>query len=333
MCTGNAGTTQPVRILVTNKDGKKVYADQASVALGGTIVAQAVDKGKPTTFDSETLVRLFSGSTVLETIRFHTSCSQPINLGDHFGSLEVVGIDTDKSEPIVMGAEIEYSYKITNNGGAPVSNVTVMDDKLGAIAGSPIASIGAGDLGTLIARAFVASATTNTVTVAGVTAGNVACSAMASATVASRPPPTQSLPCTGGAIALTLQYTGPAISGATTVQITGGSSSATYTLPSLSPGTILTSAAENGFTIDATAHGQTRLGARTEVRINGVLEILHTSCSCRDTPETNLMVCNPMCLDAGSPDNPTGSKGPPSPLWTLVSVRDPGNGVSTCETP
>jgi hypothetical protein len=132
---------------------------------------------------------------------------------------------------------------------------------------------------------------------------------------------------------LTLQYTGQAISGPATVVITGGSSSVTYNLPNLSPGDVLTSGAENGFSIDATAHGQSRLGSRTTVTINGALEVLHTSCSCRDTPETNLQVCNPVCLDSSSPDNPTGSKGPPSPLWTLISVIDPGNGLSTCSNP
>jgi hypothetical protein len=142
------------------------------------------------------------------------------------------------------------------------------------------------------------------------------------------------LPCTGGAIAFTVQYTGPAIAQPTTVVITGSSgASATYNLPSLNPGDVLASAAENGFSIDATAHGQDKLGSRTNITINGALEILHTSCSCRDTPETNLQVCNPACLDGGSPDNPTGSKGPGSPLWTYVSVKDPGNGVSTCSMP
>src|SRR5207244_119806 len=58
--------------------------------------------------------------------------------------------------------------------------------------------------------------------------------------------------------------------------------------------------------------------------------ILHTSCSCRLNPSTNLALCDPMCLDASSPDNTTGIKGTPSPLWTLVGLKDPTLGTETC---
>src|SRR5438034_3995861 len=57
--------------------------------------------------------------------------------------------------------------------------------------------------------------------------------------------------CTGGAIALTLKYTGASISGPTTVTVTGSSrASVTYSLASLNNGDILTLASENDFTID-----------------------------------------------------------------------------------
>src|SRR5438874_2722757 len=137
--------------------------------------------------------------------------------------------------------------------------------------------------------------------------------------------------CTGGAIALTLKYTGASISGPTTVTVTGASgASVTYSLESLNNGDILTMASENDFTIDATAHGQSKLGSKTTVTINGDSEVLHTSCSCRATPETNLALCNPACLDSSSPDNTTGFKGAPSPLWTLVGLKDPKLGTETC---
>src|SRR5437867_485717 len=72
--------------------------------------------------------------------------------------------------------------------------------------------------------------------------------------------------CTGGAIALTLKYTGASISGPTTVTVTGSSrASVTYSLASLNNGDILTQASENDFTIDATAHGQSKLGSKTTV--------------------------------------------------------------------
>ena len=157
------------------------------------------------------------------------------------------------------------------------------------------------------------------------------CSLDVKKTACAAAPPPPGAGCTGGAIALTLKYTGQPLSGATTVTVTGSSgASATYNLPSLDPGDVLTSASENDFTIDATAHGQSKLGSKTTVTINGVSEVLHTSCSCKATPETNLALCDPMCLDSSSPDNPTGTKGPPSPLWTLVGLKDPTLGTETC---
>src|SRR5262249_24295862 len=155
------------------------------------------------------------------------------------------------------------------------------------------------------------------------------CSQCVSKTACIQAPPPNVGACTGGAIALTVTYTGPAISGPTTVVITGSNTAATttYNLPSLHAGDILTKASENGCSIDATAPGGAALGSRTNITTNGVLEVLHTSCSCTATPETNLVPCDPLCLDASSPDNTTGTKGPPSPLWTLVSEKDPRLGI------
>src|SRR5207244_7954322 len=104
----------------------------------------------------------------------------------------------------------------------------------------------------------------------------------------------------------------------------------TYGRTRLTNGDVLSQASENGFTIDATAHGQSKLGSKTTVTINGVVEVLHTSCSCKATPDTNLALCDPMCLDSSSPDNTTGFKGAPSPLWTLVGLKDPKLGTETC---
>jgi hypothetical protein len=34
-----------------------------------------------------------AGETLLQTVQFHTSCSQPLNVGDHFGPLVVYGLE------------------------------------------------------------------------------------------------------------------------------------------------------------------------------------------------------------------------------------------------
>ena len=61
---------------------------------------------------------------------------------------------------------------------------------------------------------------------------------------------------------------------------------------------------ENGWSIDATAHGQIELGAKTGIFIDGVEEVIHTSCSAA------------FVIGAPAPlDNP---KGNPSPNWFVV---------------
>jgi len=73
------------------------------------------------------------------------------------------------------------------------------------------------------------------------------------------------------------------------------------------------------WTFDATKHGQTKLGTRTSVYFNNTLtEILHTSCSCN---MNNFIPGQPACLDSTSPDNPTGVKGEPSPLFFVLDFK------------
>ena len=99
---------------------------------------------------------------------------------------------------------------------------------------------------------------------------------------------------------------------------------ATYSLPGgLVNGMALSLPAESDpgrpWTINATKHAQTKLGTKTSVYFNGVLtEVLHTSCSCN---MNNFVPGQPACLDASSPDNPTGIKGEPSPLFLVLDFK------------
>jgi hypothetical protein len=133
--------------------------------------------------------------------------------------------------------------------------------------------------------------------------------------------------CTSGIVGFLVKYTGPDLPPATTVTFTGSQSAsvtATYSFPDgLLNGTVLSLLAESDsgrpWTIDATKHGQTKLGTKTSVYFNNVLtEILHTSCSCR---MNNFVPGLPACLDASSPDNPTGTKGEPSPLFQVLDFK------------
>jgi hypothetical protein len=136
---------------------------------------------------------------------------------------------------------------------------------------------------------------------------------------------TQAQACTGGAVAITIKYTGPDINVPVSVVVTGSTTSITrtYNLSSLHNGDVLTSASENGFTLDATAHANSKLGSKVTATItaggSAFTEIFHTSCSCTANPSVNLVPGAPMCLDSGSPDN--------SPDLLCES---PGNPKSCC---
>src|SRR5207247_3869098 len=102
-------------------------------------------------------------------------------------------------------------------------------------------------------------------------------------------PPPVTRECTSGIVGFLVKYTGTDRPAGTTLTFTGSSATTvttTYSFPNgLTNGTVLSMSLESDpgrpWTIDATKHGQTKLGTRTSVYINGVLtEILHTSCSC-----------------------------------------------------
>jgi hypothetical protein len=107
---------------------------------------------------------------------------------------------------------------------------------------------------------------------------------------------------------MTLSYTGPDIPRETLVEIDPDKgATVTYNLRSLMSGTVLTLLSQNDWTIDATVSGESELGAKTAIRINGVEEVIHTSCS------------TPFVAGAPAPlDNP---KGDPSPNWFVESFR------------
>ncbi len=310
-CTPPAGPTgfQPVRIKAASSKGK-VYLDTvaATVDIGETVVISATNAGD-STLAADTLINIIDqfGNPV-QDLKIHTSCSQPIGLGDRFGSLEIVGFVDGGGVAFGGGTEIEYSYKIQNPGSSDATDVSVIDDKLGEIPGSPILEIEGGETVVLRTTAFISQETQNTVTVSYDQAGGSCPDVTDSAIVLVKPPPKA---CTSAIKAFSFKYIGPTIPNPTTVTVVASKFTGQpvmYSFPAgLVNGQVLSSAAENGFTIDSAKHGQSSLGSKTTLTINGASEVIHTSCS------------TPFLTGAPAPlDSP---KGQPSTKWFVVDFK------------
>ncbi|MCH8869786.1 MAG: hypothetical protein IIC85_08745, partial [Chloroflexi bacterium] len=92
------GSPEPVRIIANDKDNPfdskaKVWFDSltASVALNVTFEIDATNAGS-SRLKSDTRVHILDGNdNLLQTVKFHTSCSKPLNLGDQFAGSQLVG--------------------------------------------------------------------------------------------------------------------------------------------------------------------------------------------------------------------------------------------------
>jgi hypothetical protein len=309
-CADFGVLTDNVYIRVTEKSsptdlGGKIYF-QGNVAKDVPFSATAAN-ANTSEFRSNTFVHIFAsmGGPLLQTIKFHTSCSQPLNAGDQFGSILIFSADTTKGGTIGLGSEVKFIYRVTNTGGATITNIGV-SDAFGSVPGSPIASIPAGDTVELTRMVTLSSDVVNNV----IAFQSVECQDSDTTTVTFVTPPPGPIECTAAIQKTLLTYTGPNVSGPVTVVFTGSSgATAMYNLSGgLLNGTTLSDPAQNDWTIDSTVSGQSSLGTKLTITINGIAEVHHTSCS---TPYVS-----------GKPaplDNP---KGQPSTLWfveTFVS--------------
>jgi len=89
--TGDPAGATPVRIVVRDSSSTGTIWFDRTVALGDTFVIDPA-YGGATTLGTNTYVQISSSSgTVLQTVLFHTSCSQPLRPGDMYGSLRLEG--------------------------------------------------------------------------------------------------------------------------------------------------------------------------------------------------------------------------------------------------
>ena len=76
------------------------------------------------TLKADSYVEIVAANGVKELNKIHTSCSQPLKVGDVFGSLELVAFNGQTA-----GNEVIYTYTLTNNGD-DLTGVTLLDNKL-----------------------------------------------------------------------------------------------------------------------------------------------------------------------------------------------------------
>ena len=104
-------------------------------------------------FGSTSYIHFFDDVSggLLQSIEYHTSCSQPIQLGDLIGNATLLGYDGDNGSDslpigslgdpadsptgpfVLLGDEVVCHYQVTNVGNVDLVNVLVTDDVLGTI--------------------------------------------------------------------------------------------------------------------------------------------------------------------------------------------------------
>ena len=95
VATGDPNDAPSVRIVVSDRNKKVTetgltYFD-GIVALGGFFTADAAAVGGDK-LGTQTIIRIYDLSgNLLQYVDFHTSCSQPISIGDTFGAVEIMG--------------------------------------------------------------------------------------------------------------------------------------------------------------------------------------------------------------------------------------------------
>jgi hypothetical protein len=83
-CSGNPNGAAPVQVVMTKDADKFDVAPSSGINIGGTFEIRMKEDGKE--FPSEIKFDIRNGQT-LQSLRFHTSCSQDLRVGDQFGSV------------------------------------------------------------------------------------------------------------------------------------------------------------------------------------------------------------------------------------------------------
>ena len=86
-CSGDPGGASPIQVVMT-KDADKFTVTPVgeTIGLNSNFEIRKTDGGD---FPSEIKFDIRKGGTTLQSLKIHTSCSQPLKVGDQFGSVIV----------------------------------------------------------------------------------------------------------------------------------------------------------------------------------------------------------------------------------------------------
>ncbi|MHC5002866.1 MAG: DUF7467 domain-containing protein, partial [Planctomycetota bacterium] len=196
-------------IVVTDKDGNKVYADVSGVAIGDVVTATASNAGEDD-FTSDSKVWIYDESGELaQSVKFHTSCSQPLAPGNQFGGVLVVGLVSTEGGASTMSAEVDYRYTVTTPPDSAPFTILSLDDDFGQVPPPPGYAypfeIPGGSMLVFERTAVISATTVNEVVL---TSDPEICSASASTTITVNPPPEDCCASGHKPAALTMTYTG-----------------------------------------------------------------------------------------------------------------------------
>ena len=178
----------PVSITVTKDADKVSVSPSTGIGIGDTFTFSSADKLPNLEFDG-------SGPGGTQSIEIHTSCSQPIDLGDRFGAFEVFAIDREKDGIVSLGGVVEYQYTIRNPLDTSLTVIMATDNRLGDLIdpSDPIV-LEAGGSTTLIKKGTVFEDTLNLVMVGG-QRGSALCMDSDMVLVSVEPPPPAPFTC------------------------------------------------------------------------------------------------------------------------------------------
>ncbi|MBT8137142.1 MAG: hypothetical protein KJO54_09045 [Gammaproteobacteria bacterium] len=193
-CTDLDDADGPVSVTIYK--GSNVYANINDVMPGDLIEASAAAAGRDE-FDSEVEIEIRDPSgMLLQHIRLHTSCSQPLAIGDSFGAMTVAGFTNDEQGTVRGGIEVLYRYIVDNPGPGLATDITVTDTSLEppTVPGSPIASLAPGMSAILEAMTIINGPVSGTATLVANVDG-LRCEAFDTAPITvAMPPPCQVSP-------------------------------------------------------------------------------------------------------------------------------------------